>query len=259
MSVHAAPQAAAGVGVDDTHRLPSRAAPPERSRSDLADRVQAGASLGLAVGFFWAFLVFVGPLLKHSPAWLELVGPPAVLALVLASWIGGGAWFGWLLQRRLGAGGRACAITGGVVAPVVIVLGLAVALRVEGFAVHEGGVAVGLLPHVFTAAFAPHAASLVFALVLTVGLRYRAAGTWRSALVASALAALVFVVLSLALNQLPGWRVGGGDRAMIKVALVANTLAAAIGGATALALLARGAHSPTPAGQPGRVAAKVSA
>jgi hypothetical protein len=222
----------------------------DAARSDLLDLVQAGACLGVAAGYFWAFLVFVGPLLDHSPAWLERVGPPVAVGLLLATWIGGGARFGWLLRRRLGVGGRGGAILGGVVAPVMMVLGLALALRVEHFALEERGVAAELLPYVFTAAFAPHAAGLVFALTLTVGLASRSGRSWRGALGAAALAGFAFVALSLLLNQLPGWRVGNGERAMVKVALVANTLAAAVGGAAAMTLLGPGTRCSAPVSRP---------
>jgi hypothetical protein len=211
----------------------------------LSDHAQAGLSLALAAGSFWAFVVFVGPLLMHAPSWVETVGPPAVIALVLGSWIGGGAWFARVVGRRLGRGGWRGPVAAGVAAPLLTIAAVAAALQVEHLAVTEGRVAAALLPYAFIAAFAPYAAGLVLVLTLAAGLAAGSRRTSRSALAAAALTAALFVALSLLLDQLPGWRVGAGDRAMVKVALVANTLAAAGGGAAALALLARGVRSMT--------------
>ena len=57
--------------------------------------------------------------------------------------------------------------------------------------------------------------------------------------------AAAFAAVALALSLLPEWRVGGGGRAMVKGALVANLAAGHVGGATALRWL-------LPAPPPGR-------
>ena len=230
--VRAAVSGPSGLPGDETGSTRGRLPP-------VSDHARAAASLALAVGVFWGFVVVVEPLISHAPAGFESVGPPALLALVLGSWSGGGVWFARVVGRRLGGGGWRGPVAGGLAAPVVTLATFAAALSVEQFAVTEGRVAAALMPYVFTAAFAPYAAGLVLVLTLAAGLG-TGSRTWRSALAAAALTATVFVALSLVLNQVPGWRVGGGERAMVKVALVANTLAAAAGGAAALALVARG-------------------
>jgi hypothetical protein len=43
----------------------------------------------------------------------------------------------------------------------------------------------------------------------------------------------------LLVDQLPGWHVGGGERAMVKVAMLGNLVAGCVGGVTAFRLLLR--------------------
>ena len=75
----------------------------------------------------------------------------------------------------------------------------------------------------------------------TLGLRH----ALPRALAVTALTAATYLAIAVAVDPLPGWHVGGGDRAMLKVATVGNLIAGLVGGATAFALLAR-------APQPGR-------
>jgi hypothetical protein len=136
---------------------------------------------------------------------------------------------------RLSAGGRRHA--GGAASFIATVVGLAFALSVEQAVVDRFDVPRTLLPHYFAAAFATALAVLVLAVALAAGLVLRAPVAARRAVLAAVLTATVHAAVVLGLSQLPNWRVGGGDRAMVRVALVANAFSGVVGGAAALALL----------------------
>jgi hypothetical protein len=59
------------------------------------------------------------------------------------------------------------------------------------------------------------------------------------ALLTAAATGVTYLVVVLVLDQLPGWRVGGGDKAMVRVAMLGNLLAGTVGGSIAFGLLSR--------------------
>lgn len=224
----------------------------------LGRNLPAGLLVGGAASLFWAFIYAV-PVLGLPKA-MERYAVIFVLATTLGAWLAVGAAFGLLARRRLGrCSSLRVAIAGGVTFVVASFVGMVGAGLVEGLAVGEGGVDRRLLPIVFAAAFAGYLAGVVAALTLAVGLVLRVPGILRCALLAGAVTAAGYLVIALALNLLPGWRVGGGEGAMIKVALVANLLTGIVGGTTSMLLLAPGAptgrtrrSSPPEATTPGR-------
>jgi hypothetical protein len=50
---------------------------------------------------------------------------------------------------------------------------------------------------------------------------------------------LTYLVVALVLDAVPGWRVGGGDMAMPRVAMVGNLISGAVGGALAYRVFLR--------------------
>jgi hypothetical protein len=60
-----------------------------------------------------------------------------------------------------------------------------------------------------------------------------------AALLTAVATGATYLVVALLLDQLPGWRVGGGDKAMVRVAMIGNLLAGAVGGSIAFILLSR--------------------
>lgn len=59
----------------------------------------------------------------------------------------------------------------------------------------------------------------------------------RYAFIVASVAAATFLLVALVVDPLPGWHVGGGDRAMLKVAALGNLIAGWCGGMVAFALL----------------------
>jgi hypothetical protein len=55
-----------------------------------------------------------------------------------------------------------------------------------------------------------------------------------------------FLLLTLVLDPIPGWHIGGGDRAMLKVATLGNLIAGWSGGMAAFGLLVARARRETP-------------
>ncbi len=82
-------------------------------------------------------------------------------------------------------------------------------------------------------------ASGIAALVCTwsVAMLLRAPNPVKYALSVAAVTAATYLVFLLLINLLPGWHVGGGDKAMPRVAMVGNLLAGAVGGWLAFQLL----------------------
>jgi hypothetical protein len=89
----------------------------------------------------------------------------------------------------------------------------------------------------FRAAFV--LASGIAALVCTwsVAMLLRAPNPVLYALRVAALTAATYLVFLLLIDLLPGWHVGGGDKAMPRIAMVGNLLAGAVGGWLAFRLL----------------------
>jgi hypothetical protein len=59
----------------------------------------------------------------------------------------------------------------------------------------------------------------------------------KQALLVAAVAGGTFLLVTLVVDPIPGWHVGGGDRAMLKVATLGNLIAGWIGGVVAFAVL----------------------
>src|SRR5207245_510665 len=64
----------------------------------------------------------------------------------------------------------------------------------------------------------------------------------RRALEVAAMTAIAYALLALALDPIPGFHVGGGDRAMPKVAALCNLVAGIVGGASAFTALTSRDH-----------------
>ncbi len=211
-----------------------------RSRpAALTGDLLVGLLVGVGASLIWGFL-FAGPLLG-GPEPPSPIGGAGILATILGTWFGVGAGFGVVARRRLGHGGRwAVPLAGGLAFLIAMIVGLVFAGAVDSVAGEGGSLPRQVLPLVFTAAFAPYLTGVVAAVTLAIGKVTGVAGTGRRAARAAAVTCVAFIVVALALNLLPGWRVGGGDRAMLKVALAANLVVGIIGGATAIRLLGRG-------------------
>jgi hypothetical protein len=103
----------------------------------------------------------------------------------------------------------------------------------------EPGLAGLPLPVVFAVVFPPivGGVALLYTLALGRALHVRTPG--RYALAAAAVGGAVALAVVLATDPLPGWRVGSGDRAMIKVGWLGTLLGGASAGALYMALAGR--------------------
>jgi hypothetical protein len=110
---------------------------------------------------------------------------------------------------------------------------------------------------VFRLAFITACCVIAFVCTLIAGWTFRVSGCVRRALEVAAITAIAYALLALALDAIPGFHVGGGDRAMPKVAALCNFVAGMLGGAAAFSALtsertpatssrASGVSQPTP-------------
>lgn len=220
---------------------PAPAARHHAHRVAPAAALRAGATIGLSVSLLFAFLLFEPALitfLRVQVGWSldsEALGGIAI-PLALLSTLGGGAIFARQVESARGQthSWRRPALLGGLLA-IASLGGFAVAALLEplGLAQPDAG---RLL--VFRAAFT--VASMLVAFLTTLGAArvLIAKNAFRHALAVSAVVGLTYLAITLLVDPLPGWHVGGGDRAMLRVASLANFLAGLAGGTYAFTLLA---------------------
>src|SRR5579859_1288447 len=110
---------------------------------------------------------------------------------------------------------------------------LVVAARLEPL----GSSRADLTLPIFRLSFVSASALIAFSCTLVSGWLFRVPGTPRRALAVAAITAVVYLVVALALDPIPGFHVGGGDRAMPKVTALCNFIARIVGGAAALRAL----------------------
>jgi hypothetical protein len=168
---------------------------------------------------------------------LPLSGPLEALfvATPCLATIGGGAAFGWLVGRARRPRPRAWRAGAlGVVLLLASFAGFLLAALAEPLGLRLGGDGLVL---VFRAAFGAATVLVAGLCCLAAGWLYPLDGHARLvaavALVAGATALLAGVLAEAGL----GWRVGAGDRAMLRVAALQNLAAGLAGGALAFRLL----------------------
>jgi hypothetical protein len=202
----------------------------------------AGLMVGLAECLFFAFVLahrtielFVWR--QFEPSAMGFVDTGSFM-LVLAAPVGAGWTFALLTRRHLTTDvvPRWHLPMSGVLLLLASVLGVVIASGFEPLANSLSGTE---LVRAFQVAFT--SASGIAAFVCTWGvarlLRVDQA-LWKATLVGVATAA-TYLALALVLDTLPGWRVGGGDMAMPRVAMVGNLLSGFVGGSVAFQLLKR--------------------
>lgn len=123
----------------------------------------------------------------------------------------------------------------GAILPAAGFEGLMLAARLEPLGTSRPDLT---LP-VFRLAFVSASALVAFTCTLIAAWVFRVPASWRRALLVAVVTALAYLVVALAIDPIPGFHVGGGDRAMPKVAALCNLLAGIVGGSLALRLLMR--------------------
>jgi hypothetical protein len=117
--------------------------------------------------------------------------------------------------------------------PLAGVGGLLFAVRLEPLGLSQPEL---MLP-VFRLAFISASGLVAFVCTLIACWTFRVPGSAWRALEVAAMTAIAYALLALALDPIPGFHVGGGDRAMPKVAALCNLVAGLIGGANAFTAL----------------------
>jgi hypothetical protein len=132
----------------------------------------------------------------------------------------------------------------GCVLPIAGFGGIQLALVVEPVA--EGNPGAALV--VFRVAFVLASAAVAFVCTVVTGWLLGARGALRSGVSVAVGTALTYLVVALAFDPIPGLHVGGGDRAMPKVAAICNLAAGFVGGITAFHTLLGAPHRRLAAG-----------
>lgn len=207
--------------------------------------IQAGAVIGLSVSSLFAFLLFLPAIrsflrvrvgLSFSSDALDwLAVPLPILATLL-----GGAVFAVLVDRARGA--PFSWQRSGVVGLAVLLTcltGLVVALAFEPIGIAEAPL------FVFRVAFTLASCLIAFGCTAIAARVFRVAAWLKPSLLVAGATGATFVLVALAVDPIPGWHVGGGDRAMLKVATLGNLIAGWSGGMVAFGLLVAGPRRQT--------------
>jgi hypothetical protein len=198
-------------------------------------RVLAG---GLAVGISASaiFVVLLAAIAVHMRFPRMIPPDGAIMIIVTALALAGGLTFAALVACRRGEPvlrWRTLAI--GVVLPVTGLGGLLLAAKVEPLGTSRADLT---LP-VFRTAFVSASVLVAFVCTCAAALLLRVPAAVRCALAVAAVTGVTYLLLAVVLDPMPGFHVGGGDRAMPKVALICNLLAGLAGGSVAFRVLSR--------------------
>jgi hypothetical protein len=174
-------------------------------------------------------------LLEHSLTSLLGEGPAGILFVVtiMGAVFGAGVTFAVCVGYSRSEHGLDRRYVIGAMFVGVAFLGLLVPMAFEPVGLRSGPLMT------FRIAFV--AASSAIAFVATA-IASRLLGLRESLTTAAIVAAATgasYLLVALVVDPIPGWHVGGGDRAMVKVAALGNFTAGLIGGAVAHHLLSR--------------------
>jgi hypothetical protein len=201
--------------------------------------ILAGGLIGLGVSALFGFLLFEPVLvstLRVRLGWnlsSDALGPWAV-PLAVVSTVAAGSAFGSIVGAARGAGSVRGSMLVGVTLMLASLGGFVFAAAFEEIGMRQPDATRLLL---FRGAFV--GASCLVALVsMAVAARvFELEHAWRRTVLVVAITGTTYLTVALGLDVIPGWHVGGGDRAMLRVATVANVVAGWVGGTVACALL----------------------
>jgi hypothetical protein len=167
----------------------------------------------------------------------SLLVDPAAIGLVIVSPVLAGTGFAWLLSRQ--QSGPTARWRLGLVGPFLLIsstVGLVVASALEPVALSRDDSGRLL---VFRIAFTTASGLAALLCTTSVAATLRLPSVWRRAGLTALVTAATYLVVLLLVDQLRGWHVGGGERAMVKVAMLGNLVAGTVGGVTAFRMLLR--------------------
>jgi hypothetical protein len=199
--------------------------------------IRAGAVIGLSVSSVFAFLLFLPAIRSFlrvrvgmsfsSDALDWLAAPVAILATLV-----GGVLFAVLVDRA-----RREPLSWRRSGGLGLMLMVACAIGLVGTGVFEPIGIAGAPLFVFRVAFTVASCLIAFACTAIAARVFGLSTSLKQALLVGAAASGTFLLVALAVDPIPGWHVGGGDRAMLKVATLGNFIAGWIGGALAFVTL----------------------
>jgi hypothetical protein len=203
--------------------------------------ILARGLIGLGVSALFGFLLFEPALvsiLRVRLGWnlsSDALGPWAV-PLAVVSTLAAGSAFAGIVGAARGAGSLRRSALVGVTLMLASLGGFFFAAAFEEIGLRQPDSTRLLL---FRVAFV--GASCLVALVsMAVAARVFALEyALRRTLVVVAITGATYLIVAIGLDVIPGWHVGGGDRAMLRVATLANLVAGWVGGTAACALLIR--------------------
>jgi hypothetical protein len=168
---------------------------------------------------------------------------PVILATVIAASAGGGACFARLVGTALGepAGWRRTLVVA-LTLPLAGLAALLAAGQLEQFVGHPDP--SPLL--VFRIAFTSASAFIAFVCTRVAAWTFRTGDGWSAAFLVAGLTALTYLLVAIVIDPVPGFHVGGGDRAMPKMAALCNFAAGLVGGSAAHYSLTRAWATPAP-------------
>jgi hypothetical protein len=203
--------------------------------------ILAGGLIGFGVSALFGFLLFEPALvsiLRVRLGWnlsSDALGPWSV-PLAIVSTLAAGSAFGSIVGAARGAGSRRRSALVGVTLMLASMGGFFFAAAFEEVGMRQPDSTRLLL---FRVAFV--GASCLVALVsMAVAARvFALEHALRRTLLVVAITGATYLTVAVGVDVIPGWHVGGGDRAMLRVATAANLVAGWVGGAVACALLIR--------------------
>ena len=213
--------------------LASTPIPALRPSAGLALGLLGGAAVGIGVCSLFALLLALPAIESVVGAWAL----PSLVLGTLAAVLVAGATSAWLVARaRAQRAGWVRLVGLGV---VLVVAGCVVLIPLgaaEEFGVQQPDPGRLLT---FRVAFVGASAAIALTCTATAGWMFGLRRWLAHALLVAVVTASAYLVVVLVLDPLPGYHVGGGDRAMLKVATLANLIAGWIGGTLAHLLLSR--------------------
>ena len=205
---------------------------PRQVRSPARFQVGRGVLGGLAIGLS-ASAVF--PVLLAAPELNHVI----VSVLVIALTFGGAALLAHLVAHARGEAPESWR---------TIMIGLSLPFACMGglFGVSMAEALWQSQPPVllFRVAFVVVSAAVAFVCTLVASSLFELHEARRNAATVAGATAVTYLLLALAVDPIPGFHVGGGDRAMPKVAALCNLVAGFVGGAVSFWVLVRSCRSP---------------
>ncbi|HET6319773.1 MAG TPA: hypothetical protein VFG86_25215 [Chloroflexota bacterium] len=201
----------------------------------ISPAMTAGLMVGAAEALFFIYALARAVLHKALGRPLSITDAPdivdgiALVVLILAT-VGAGVGFALLLSRHFAWWRVTLA---GISLLVTSLSGVVIAGALEPLESSVGTV------RAFQIAFTIASGCAALLCSLAVGWLLRIDGTVRKAVLVGMVTAIAYVAFALLIDRMPGWRVGGGDMAMPRVAMLGNLVSAGTGGAFAFRLFQR--------------------